>query len=322
MRHPDVPGRSLRCVEMENGIIRTKDLWRFIMEFFGNIIKGVMIGIANIIPGVSGGTMAVSLGIYDRLIGAVSGLFKEFKKSIAFLIPIIIGCGIGIVGFTYAIEYLLDKHTFVTCMAFVGLILGGLPAIISSMKSKMTSGGIGVFGIMAFVIAFVISGGMPLLKESKDALTVIAVTPVNMVILFILGVVASATMVIPGVSGSMMLMIFGYYYAIINTIKTFLDNLRAFDLMGMKDGILLLAPFGIGVILGIFLIAKLITFLFEKYGVQTFCAILGLVISSPIAIFINTGLVSKLGSLSIWEILFGIVLMGAGAFVTVFVGEK
>ena len=322
MRHPDVPGRSLRCVEMENGIIRTKDLWRFIMEFFGNIIKGVMIGIANIIPGVSGGTMAVSLGIYDRLIGAVSGLFKEFKKSIAFLIPIIIGCGIGIVGFTYAIEYLLDKHTFVTCMAFVGLILGGLPAIISSMKSKMTSDGIGVFGILAFVIAFVISGGMPLLKESKDALTVIAVTPVNMVILFILGVVASATMVIPGVSGSMMLMIFGYYYAIINTIKTFLDNLRAFDLMGMKDGILLLAPFGIGVILGIFLIAKLITFLFEKYGVQTFCAILGLVISSPIAIFINTGLVSKLGSLSIWEILFGIVLMGAGAFVTVFVGEK
>ena len=322
MRHPDVPGRSLRCVEMENGIIRTKDLWRFIMEFFGNIIKGVMIGIANIIPGVSGGTMAVSLGIYDRLIGAVSGLFKEFKKSIAFLIPIIIGCGIGIVGFTYAIEYLLDKHTFVTCMAFVGLILGGLPAIISSMKSKMTSGGIGVFGILAFVIAFVISGGMPLLKENKDALTVISVTPVNMVILFILGVVASATMVIPGVSGSMMLMIFGYYYAIINTIKTFLDNLRAFDLMGMKDGILLLAPFGIGVILGIFLIAKLITFLFEKYGVQTFCAILGLVISSPIAIFINTGLVSKLGSLSIWEILFGIVLMGAGAFVTVFVGEK
>ena len=289
---------------------------------FTDILKGIMIGIANIIPGVSGGTMAVSLGIYDRLIGSISGLFREFKKSILFLIPIIIGAGIGIVGFTYAIEYLLDKHTFVTCMAFVGLILGGLPAIFSSMRAKVSSGGVGVFGILAFVIAFAISGGMPLLKESKDALTVIAVTPGNMVILFILGIVASATMVIPGVSGSMMLMIFGYYYAIINTIKTFLDNLRAFDLAGMKDGILLLAPFGIGVALGIFLIAKLITFLFEKYGVLTFCAILGLVISSPIAIFINTGLVSKLGSLSLWEILFGIVLMAAGAFVTVFVGER
>lgn len=109
------------------------------MEFFGNIIKGIMIGIANIIPGVSGGTMAVSLGIYDRLIGSISGLFREFKKSILFLIPIIIGAGIGIVGFTYAIEYLLDKHTFVTCMAFVGLILGGLPAIFSSMRTDRKS---------------------------------------------------------------------------------------------------------------------------------------------------------------------------------------
>ena len=199
------------------------------MEFFGNIIKGIMIGIANIIPGVSGGTMAVSLGIYDRLIGSISGLFREFKKSILFLIPIIIGAGIGIVGFTYAIEYLLDKHTFVTCMAFVGLILGGLPAIFSSMRAKVSSGGVGVFGILAFVIAFAISGGMPLLKESKDALTVIAVTPGNMGILFILGIVASATMVIPGVSGSMMLMIFGYYYAIINTIKTFLDKLSTLE---------------------------------------------------------------------------------------------
>ena len=141
------------------------------MEFFGNIIKGIMIGIANIIPGVSGGTMAVSLGIYDRLIGSISGLFREFKKSILFLDPdhyrrrnrhlwVLL----------YAIEYLLDKHTFVTCMAFVGLILGGLPAIFSSMRAKVSSGGIGVFGILAFVIAFAISGGMPLLKESKDAL--------------------------------------------------------------------------------------------------------------------------------------------------------
>ena len=86
------------------------------MEFFGNIIKGIMIGIANIIPGVSGGTMAVSLGIYDRLIGSISGLFREFKKSILFLIPIIIGAGIGIVGFTYAIEYLRGRCVWNPCL--------------------------------------------------------------------------------------------------------------------------------------------------------------------------------------------------------------
>ena len=104
------------------------------MTFFMDIIKGILIGIANIIPGVSGGTMAVSLGIYDKLISSISNLLKDWKKSLVTLLPIILGCGIGIVGFTYAIEYLLSHHTFVTCMAFVGLILGGIPILLISLK--------------------------------------------------------------------------------------------------------------------------------------------------------------------------------------------
>lgn len=294
------------------------------MNFALNILKGIMIGIANVIPGVSGGTMAVSLGIYDRLIESVSGLFRSFKKSFLFLLPILIGCGIGIVGFTYAIEYLLSNHTFVTCMAFVGLILGGLPMLFKALNQKKREQRqkIGVTAILVFVIAFAVSAGMPLLKGSEAALTTIPVNPANMAILFILGIIASATMVIPGVSGSMMLMIFGYYYGIINTIKAFLDALRALDMAGMWNGFLLLAPFGIGVILGIFLIAKLISFLFDKYGVQTYCAILGLVISSPLAIFYNTGLFAKLSSLTFWTVIFGVVLMIAGAVVTNFVGEQ
>ena len=78
------------------------------MTFLMDTIKGMLIGIANIIPGVSGGTMAVSLGIYDKLIGAVSGLLKNPRKSIAVLLPLVLGCGIGIVGFTYAVEYNLN----------------------------------------------------------------------------------------------------------------------------------------------------------------------------------------------------------------------
>lgn len=295
------------------------------MDFVINIIKGMMIGIANVIPGVSGGTMAVSLGIYDRLIGCISGITKHVRDSIAFLFPILIGCLLGIGCFTYAIEYLLDKHTFVTCMAFVGLILGGLPMILKAMREKMrlSSGrGIGIIGILAFVIAFAVSAGLPLLKAGDEALTTIPVTGLNMAILFALGIVASATMVIPGVSGSMMLMIFGYYYGIINTITGFLDALREMDMMALKDGMLLLAPFGIGVLLGIILVAKLISFLFDRFGVQTYCAILGLVAASPFAIFYNTGLFGMLSSLSVWAVLLGILLMIGGAAVTIFVGEK
>ena len=293
------------------------------MNFLLNVLKGIMIGIANVIPGVSGGTMAVSLGIYDRLLGSISGLFKHLKESLGFLFPILLGCAIGIVGFTYAIEYLLSNHTFVTCMAFVGLILGGLPMLWKSMRKELkeSRSSIGVSGVLFFLLGLLVCGGFPLLKAGDEAMTVIAVTPLNMLILFVLGVVASATMVIPGVSGSMMLMIFGYYYGIIGTIKGFLDGVRALDFTVMRDGFLLLFPFGIGVLLGIFLIAKLITFLFEQFGVQTYCAIMGLVIASPFAIFYNTGLFPMLSSLSVWTVLFGILLMAAGAVITNLVGE-
>ncbi|MCI9569458.1 MAG: DUF368 domain-containing protein [Lachnospiraceae bacterium] len=294
------------------------------MNFFLNILKGIMIGIANVIPGVSGGTMAVSLGIYDRLIGSISGLLTSWKKSAAFLAPILLGACIGIVGFTYAIEYLLSRHTFITCMTFVGLILGGLPMLYQALRQKMSESGsrIGAVSVLAFLIAFAVSAGMPLLKEGEATLAAIPLSVSNMAILFILGVISSATMVVPGVSGSMMLMIFGYYYGIINTIKAFLDALRAFDMGGLTTGFLLLAPFGIGIILGIFLIARLITFLFDRYGVQTYCAILGLVVSSPFAIFYNTGLFGEFSSLSLPVIAAGFVLMAAGAVITNFVGAQ
>ena len=175
---------------------------------------------------------------------------------------------------------------------------------------------------LPFLLAFAVSAGLPLLKTGGDTLAVLPVNGSTMAILFVLGIVASATMVIPGVSGSMMLMILGYYYGIINTITSFLDGLRAMDLAALKDGFLLLAPFGIGVLLGIVLIARLISFLFERYGVQTYGAILGLVLASPFAIFYNTGLFGELSSLSVWAVLLGIMLMIGGAVVTNFVGEK
>lgn len=293
------------------------------MSFLLNVIKGIMIGIANVIPGVSGGTMAVSLGIYDRLLGSISGLFRHLRESISFLCPILLGCAIGIIGFTYTIEYLLSSHTFITCMAFVGLILGGLPALWKSLNARRQESGasIGFSGAAAFLLGFLLCAGFSFLKSGEGITAELTVTPLNMIILFVLGVVASATMVIPGVSGSMILMILGYYYAIIGTITAFLDGVRALDFAVVRDGFLLLFPFGVGVLLGIFLIARLITFLFERFGVQTYCAIMGLVIASPFAIFYNTGLFPMLPSLSIWAVLLGILLMAAGAVITNLVGE-
>lgn len=294
------------------------------MNYLFDIIKGIFIGIANIIPGVSGGTMALSMGIYDKLIGAVSNFFKDWKKSLVILFPILIGCGIGFVGFTFLIEYLLVNQTYGTCMAFVGLILGGIPMLIKKLKQQTACAGkgLGIGSVLCFLILFAVSVGFPLLSSDQETMRTLTAAPSTMVILFFIGIIAAATMVIPGVSGSLILMILGYYYGIIEAIKGFLEALKNFDIPGLTQGFLLLCPLGIGIILGIFLIAKLITFLFERYGVQTYCSILGLIAASPFAIFYNTGLLDSMGGLSLMQILAGIVLAAGGAVLTFQLGEK
>lgn len=294
------------------------------MTFVIDMIKGIFIGIANVIPGVSGGTLALSMGIYDKLIGAVSNFLKDWKRSVLTLFPIAIGCGIGIVGFAFTIEYLLSEHTFVTCMAFIGLILGGLPVLVRQLKEKLRTSGnsIGISGVLCFLLLFAFAVLLPFIKSGNEAMQTLAASPGLMILMFFIGIIASATMVIPGVSGSMVLMILGYYYGIIDSIKTFLEALKAFDFPMLLDRSMILIPFGIGVLIGIFLIAKLITFLFERYGVQTYCAILGLVLSSPFAIFYNTGLFAQLGSLNFMILISGILFALIGGTISYFLGER
>ena len=286
-----------------------------------DIIRGILIGVANVIPGVSGGTMAVSLGVYDRLISSLTGLFKNLKKSLATLIPLFIGMVIGIVGFAFLIEYLFAKFPLATCLTFTGLILGGLPILIAALKKELKkqdeSAKIQVKHIVAFLALFVFGIGMSLIGGEGTAVNLSKINIVGFVLLFVIGIVTSATMVVPGVSGSMVLMILGYYHSIIHVITDFITALKEFDINGLMQGVIVLLPFGIGVLIGIFLIAKLIEFLFHHYAALTYSAILGLILSSPFAIFINMGAVP----IRIGEIVVGVVLFAAGAVLTWKIGE-
>lgn len=289
-------GRRFSCAEMENDIY---------MKYIKDIIKGIIIGIANIIPGVSGGTMAVSMGIYDILIGSITGMFKSvksFKKSIITLLPYGIGMVLAVIGLASAIEVLFDKFPLQTAMLFIGLIFGGLPVIIGKVKGKKASAG----NILIFLLFFALIIGMQLLKSGNDM--VLKVSVLEVVKLFLLGVLASATMVIPGVSGSMMLMVFGYYNPIIETINAFIKDLTAFNMSGLMHGAGILLPFGIGIVIGIFAIAKLIEILLNKFEVQTYSAILGLVIASPFAVLMGIGI----GTLTAGAVVGGIATFAAG----------
>ncbi|MCI8857980.1 MAG: DUF368 domain-containing protein [Lachnospiraceae bacterium] len=278
------------------------------------ILKGVVMGVANIIPGVSGGTMAVSMGVYDKMIHAATHLFSEFKKSMKILIPIVIGMLLGIVVLARIIEYMFAKVPFQTNLLFIGLIIGGLPAIGKKVKGKT----IRVGHILAFLLFFGLVAGLALLGEQEGAAADLSFNLVNIVKLFGVGIVASATMVIPGVSGSMMLMLMGYYNPVLSEINNFIDNLIHFNMPGILEGCKVLVPFGIGVVIGIFAIAKIIEVIFDRFPEYAYWAIIGLIVASPVAILV----MNSFGAITIFTIISGIVALVVGVIIALNLGEE
>lgn len=284
------------------------------MKFIKEILKGILIGIANIIPGVSGGTMAVSMGIYDKMIYAVNNIKKQFKKSIQYLLPYVIGAVIGIAALSVIIERLFETRPLETSLGFIGLIIGGIPVLIKKVKNK----GFKASYAISFIVFFALIIGLQLLQVNEGATVALSSSPKMMILLFLVGIIASATMVIPGVSGSMILMLIGFYQPIIDMVSECVTALKDLDFtIILKNGIILL-PFAIGVLVGIVIIAKLITFLFEKFETVTFYGIIGLVAASPFAVLMSSGVRSPKAS----NIIIGIIACVAGIAVTYFLGGE
>lgn len=282
-------------------------------EFIINILRGMVIGIANVIPGVSGGTMMVSMGIYDKLILVLTHFIKRIKEAVALLVPIAIGMLLSIAVFAKIFsEILFPEFPFQTNLFFIGLILGGLPVIYGRVKGNS----IKVPQIISFLLFFVMVVGFALVGEGGGASADISFSAGNVIKLLGAGIVAAATMVIPGVSGSMIMMILGYYNTIIDTINAFINALKDFDIPAMLDTFVVLVPFGIGVVVGVVAVAKLIEFMLNKYPLVTYWAIIGLIVASPFAIIIMMESVV----IGILEIITGVILLAAGFFISLKLG--
>lgn len=273
------------------------------MEFVKDILRGIAIGVANIIPGVSGGTMMVSMGIYNDVICAVTGIFSHMKKSIRMLLPYVIGMGIGIVGLSFAIGYFFEYFPLQTALLFIGLIFGGLPLIFPKVAGKAPSA--------AEILIFLAFFGLIIWMQFWGAGTEKILTPEfgMLVRLFFVGAIAAATMVIPGVSGSMVLMSLGYYTPIIDYINACIVAFVTLDFDTVFYCMKILVPFGIGVVLGVFLVAKLVEYLLREHERMTYFGILGLMASSPIAVLGGM----QLPQVSISAILVGILMFVIGA---------
>lgn len=270
------------------------------------LLQGMVVGIANIIPGVSGGTMMVAMGLYDRLIHAITHLKSEFKESMKLLVPIFAGAGLVIVILSRVFEFLLETYPIPTNFAFCGLIAGSLPFIFKKVKGHPVTVG----KMIPLLIFFGIVILMAVLGENSGADADVSFGLMNVIKLLAVGIIAAATMVIPGVSGSMMLMLLGYYDVILKSINTFIDALIGLDVPLLLEMCGRLIPFGIGVIIGIFLIAKIIEFIFMKAEIHAYYAIIGLITASPIAILIKT----DWSGFSVVMLIAGIITFAAGWF--------
>lgn len=235
------------------------------MNFLSGFLKGMAIGAGAIAPGVSGGALAVIFGLYDKITNFIAHLTKDFKENLIFFIPIGIGAAAGVLIFSRIIEFLFQNYETEVRYAFVGLMLGTLPAVIKEANKK----GYRKKYLIPFIISLVLTVAVSYFEGSAvNMINEADATPVHVIIY---GIIIGFGTIIPGVSASIILMYVGAYELVIGAIS----NLK----------IVLIFYMGIGFVISVLLFAKLISMLFEKAYGYTYYAILGLVLGSVIAIF-------------------------------------
>jgi putative membrane protein len=230
------------------------------------MLKGFIIGSSMSVPGVSGGTMAILLGIYDKLIGAISNFLKDIKGNIIYLMKFCIGAGVGICSLAFVIKWLLDKFPLPVSFFFLGAVIGGIPALYKRTKEaplKISSGIYFLIGLVAVIsIGFIPAGNFDISSGSGLA---------HYLMLLVTGIIIALALVLPGISTSHMLLVLGMYDAMLLAITEF--------------NVVYIGILGISTLIGIFLITKPIEWMMNKFPHQTYCMIIGFVLGSTSEIF-------------------------------------
>ncbi|MDY0317217.1 MAG: DUF368 domain-containing protein [Candidatus Izemoplasmatales bacterium] len=244
------------------------------------LLKGFIIGIAFIIPGVSGGTLAIYLGVYQGILDSIDNLFKQFKKSVLYLLPILIGVALSVVLLAKLVSILLDWNSFIVLFFFIGLILGGIKFVYKRAEiTKLDP---------SLIISFLVSFGLLILiiildkTSSNPGIDYFSFSFWTYLLIFALGAIASITMIVPGISGSAVLLVLGYYTAIVSNV---VGNIFDFGSIGYNLQVVI--PFGLGAIVGILVFSKVINFSLKKYPKQTYFAILGFILASVVGVLLE-----------------------------------
>lgn len=233
---------------------------------FEIILKGFIIGSSMSVPGVSGGTMAILLGIYDRLIGSISNFLKDIKNNVIFLMKVCIGGVAGIGSLAFVIKWLLESFPVPVSFFFLGAVIGGIPALYKKTKSTSLKLSSVLYFILGLVIVISI-GFIPVNNVEISSGTGV----LHYIMLLVTGIIIALALVLPGISTSHMLLVMGMYDSMLLAI-TELD-------------IVYIGILGIATLIGIFLITKPLEWTMNKFPHQTYCMIIGFVLGSTSQIF-------------------------------------
>ncbi len=234
------------------------------------IVTGSLIGIANIIPGISGGTIAVVTGIYEPLLGSISGFFTSnggWRTNLRYLTPVAAGILLGALVFAHLIGALLQWFPEQTMFFFVGLILGSVPFLAKTAVGTKPH----PLWLAPFFITFAIMIVMATAERPPVGEPLREITTATLALVFGSGVVSSIAMIVPGVSGSFLLLLIGMY-------STFIAAIRELN-------IAMLVVFLTGTGAGIIAMAKLVTYVLSRFPAPSYAAILGLVLGSVVPLW-------------------------------------
>lgn len=270
-------------------------------SFLADVLRGAAIGVAFIVPGFSGGSVAALLGIYERLIGAVADVFKHFTRSMRTLLPIALGMILGAAALLFPIQWGVRNYPVPTVTLFVGLSIGGLPSIKEKAPGRPTPK-----NAAAFLLPCLVAAALAFLPAANHAEGFLYRLDLGgYALLFLVGAVAACALVVPGISGSMLLLIFGYYTPLISL-------LTGFVLRGKEPLISLsvLAVAGAGMLVGFFAVSFLMRFLLRKFPRATYFAILGFITGSIVAVYAPFARSAAAMGVWGWVISFFLLLLG------------
>ena len=258
------------------------------MKFIRRLLAGMAIGVGAAIPGVSGAAIAVIFHVYEEIISAVNNFRKKFGYSIKVLIPIVLGVILAILPCIYLFSLAFEHMMFVLLSIFAGFLLGSLPGITDEVKGHKPTKKQWIIVIVA--ILFIISLGVLSvflgpkiqLNEQFDNMPFwlyATLVPV--------GVLAAVALTVPGMSGSLILLVIGFYRPLIDHARGWGNELLHGDFthFGMLAGMLLC--FAVGCVIGVVLVSKVMTYLLNKDRVSTYFGIIGFVIGSFFVLFFN-----------------------------------